>query len=160
MASPHLLLHLHWVIINTLKTVCEHSYQKTNTKHTRVNPGKGIGRSRSPRNTQIEKEIAIAFKFIQYYKSRCWIFTTRGRTQPANSLSIATIGSIFLFRGDQKTYIWRCSPVHAVSNSLHALWGLLCLCLRFFLQHEFIKLRGQRDPTLQKNAWLIDMGSS
>lgn len=32
MASPH-LLHLHWVIINTLKTVCEHSYQKTNHFH-------------------------------------------------------------------------------------------------------------------------------
>lgn len=33
MASPHLLLHPHWVIINTLKTVCEHSYQKTNHFH-------------------------------------------------------------------------------------------------------------------------------
>ncbi len=43
----------------------------TNTKHSHE-PRKRHREKQKSQNTRIEKAIAIAFKFIQYYKSRAW----------------------------------------------------------------------------------------
>lgn len=63
MASPHLLLHPHWVIINTLKTVCEHSYQETNHFGTQPTQNtltwtqeKALGEAEVPENTDKESD--------------------------------------------------------------------------------------------------------
>lgn len=176
MASPHLLLHPHWVIINTLKTVCEHSYQETNHFHAQPTQNtltwtqeKASGEAEVPEYTDWESDcnciqvhpilqvsrlsrdvrssplggahnlvsnqgqiLSPSPQLVQYsFSLICRLISSRHRMEFSGAQIKSHPFGRRLLQENQETYTWRFLPVHAISNSLHALWGLLCLCLRF-----------------------------